>query len=404
MSSRIFITGLGVVSAIGNNVEETLASVQSQRSGIGNISYLETVHKNILPIAEVKLSEDELIERAGIKNKYGITRTSLLGIIAASEAAENAQLHKHTELRTGLISSTSVGGMGKTEIHYKEFLNTALDGDFLQYIDSHDCGDSTERIADHLNIKDFISTISTACSSSANAIMFGARLIKHNIIDRAVVGGTDSLSKFTLNGFNTLMILDKDRCKPFDDKRNGLTLGEGAGYLVIESERAASITGNKILGELTGYGNANDAYHQTASSPDGNGAYLAMKKALEMSGLNTEAIGYINAHGTGTLNNDLSEGRAIEKLFGTSVPLISSTKSYTGHTLAACGGIEAVLSLLTFQNNFIIPNLNFSEQMKELSFSPVTAIMNDVTIENILSNSFGFGGNNSTLIFSRYRS
>ncbi len=285
--------------------------------------------------------------------------------------------------------------MDKSEIHYYDYLASDR---FRIYVDTHDCSDSTEKIADLLHARDYLSTISTACSSSANAIIFGAQLVRNNMLDRVIAGGTDALSKFTLNGFNSLMILDSRPCRPFDQNRNGLNLGEGAGYVVLESEQA--VGNRRTYCELKGYANANDAYHQTASSPDGIGAFLSMKEALLKSGLQQEAIQYINAHGTGTENNDLSEGIAIENIFGRSVPFISSTKPYTGHTLGAAGGIEAVFSILSIIHQVCFPNLNFEKQMSELSFQPVKKLVTDKKIEHVLSNSFGFGGNNSSLIFS----
>jgi 3-oxoacyl-(acyl-carrier-protein) synthase len=265
---------------------------------------------------------------------------------------------------------------------------------------NHDCGDSTERIAQYIGIKNFATTISTACSSSANSIMFGSELIKSGRFDRIIAGGTDAVTKFTLNGFNTLMILDRQPCRPFDDTRAGLTLGEGAAFVVLESEEAVRKAGKEILCELKGYGNANDAFHQTASSPDGNGAFLAMSKAMTLSGLQPGQIDYVNVHGTGTQNNDLSEGIALERLFGAQMPLFSSTKSFTGHTLGSAGAVEAVISILAIRHGIIWPNLNFTTPMKELRIQPVTKLMREVRINNVLSNSFGFGGNNSTLIFS----
>jgi 3-oxoacyl-[acyl-carrier-protein] synthase-1 len=268
---------------------------------------------------------------------------------------------------------------------------------------NHDCGDSTERIADFLGITGFMTTISTACSSSANSIMFGAQLIKAGFIDRVIAGGTDSVTRFTLNGFNTLMILDKNGCKPFDENRAGLTLGEGAAYVVLESEEIVTSRNKKTLAELAGYGNANDAYHQTASSPEGIGAFLAMEKALKFAGLSPGTIDYINVHGTGTQNNDLSEGIALQKIFGEKMPEFSSTKSYTGHTLGAAGAVEAVISILSINNGILFPNLRFETPMKELNIKPLTKVRKGVEVRNILSNSFGFGGNNSTLILSKIK-
>jgi 3-oxoacyl-[acyl-carrier-protein] synthase-1 len=289
--------------------------------------------------------------------------------------------------------------MDQTEKHYLQFQTSEK---YLPYIFTHDCCDNTEHIAESLGIKDYMTTISTACSSSANAIMFGARLIRHGILDRVVVGGTDALSKFTVNGFSTLKILDEKPCRPFSKDRNGLNLGEGSGFLVLEAEETAISEHRKILCELTGYANANDAYHQTASSPEGEGPYLAMKQALEMSGFNPKDIDYINAHGTGTDNNDLTEGIAIDRIFAPSIPPVSSTKAYTGHTLGAAGAIEAIFSILAIHHNLLFPNLNYTGKMDELSFEPLTKLTRGINVRNVLSNSFGFGGNSSSLIFSKY--
>jgi 3-oxoacyl-[acyl-carrier-protein] synthase-1 len=400
VNSKIYITGLGIISAIGNNVAETLEAFQQRHTGIGTLRHLHTRHQNTIPVGEVNYTDAQLIELCGLPTSTKTTRTALLGLVAAKEAAMQAGLNSTDGLRTGIISATSVGGMGITENLWFDYLDIEKTGDWLKYIETHECGDSTEFIADQLGFKDYLSTISTACSSSANSIMFGARLIKHGLLDRVIVGGADSLSRFTINGFMTLMILDTEHCKPFDAERKGLNLGEGAGFIVIESEQAAK--NKKILAELSGYGNANDAYHQTASSPDGAGAYMAMEKAFQVSGLTPADIDYINAHGTGTAINDLSEGTAIERMFDKKVPAISSTKPFTGHTLAACGGIEAVFAVLAIQHNFVFPSLNYSNPMPELSFKPTTELKKDKTIDHVLSNSFGFGGNTSALIFSRY--
>jgi 3-oxoacyl-[acyl-carrier-protein] synthase-1 len=221
------------------------------------------------------------------------------------------------------------------------------------------------------------------------------------MLERAVAGGADALSLFTINGFNSLMILSDEFCRPFDGRRKGLNLGEGAGYVVLESEKSLMKSGKEPLAELTGYGNACDAFHQTASSADGQGACLAMTKALETAGLAPSDVDYINVHGTGTVNNDLSEGTAIARIFGKDVPPFSSTKAYTGHTLAAAGGIEAVFSVLALQHKVVFPNLHFGEPMPELRMQPVTQWGTGKQLKHVLSNSFGFGGNNSSLLFSK---
>jgi len=398
MPQRIFVTGLGLLSCIGNNLQENLSSMLRSKPGIGKITHLETTLQDEIPAGEIPLSNEELFNLAGIPVQEGYSRNALLGLIAATEAYRHAQLELHGNLRTGLISATTVGGMDQCERYYSDFLTNDTRN---IYIDAYDCADSTEKIAIHLGISGFVTTLSTACSSAANALALGARMIRTGRLDRVLAGGCESLTKFHLNGFNSLKILDKEHCKPFDEKRAGINLGEGAAYLVLESEASLAVTGNLPLCEFAGWGNACEAFHQTASSPDGIGAWLAMKKALEVSGLQPEDIDYINAHGTGTDNNDLSEGKAIERLFGDRIPWVSSTKPFTGHTTSAAGSTEAILSILCLQNQVIWPNLNFHERMAELSFSPVSELLTDVTVNTVMSNSFGFGGNDTSLVFKK---
>lgn len=397
MADRIAITGIGVVSALGLGVEQNFDALLKSKSGIKSIRILETIHKNDLPVGEIHFTDEELAQKLGFVLDKNWTRTSLLGLLAAREAWNQAELSKDKQSKKGIVSATTVAGMRKSENFFYDFIKNGTGEDFIK---THDAGDSTERIADDLGIKDYLTTISTACSSSTNSIMLGARLLKSKTIDKVLVGGTDALSKFTLNGFNSLMILDKQPCRSFDDSRAGLNLGEGAAFLVLERE---SEVGNKpILGYVVGYANANDAYHQTASSPEGKGAALAMTKALKMAKLKPNDIDYINAHGTATMNNDLSEGLAIQEVFGKNLPKISSTKPFTGHTLGAAGVIESVYSILALNHQVIYPNLNFKTQMKELDFSPQTELMKDIDIQLVLSNSFGFGGNNSSIIFGKH--
>lgn len=401
MSHRVFVTGQGIISSIGNNVNETLESLFSGRTGLGFTSFIETIYRNEIPVAEVKLSNEEMIgmiEKSRVGKK--LTRSSLFSILAVNEAIKDAGISNINDVRTGLISSTSVGGMDRSELFFMDYLKNPSKGR-LREISGHDCGDHTETIAKYFGINGYVTTISTACSSSANAIMLGARLIKNNILDRVIVGGADSLTRFTINGFNTLAILDYRHCRPFDDTRTGLNIGEGAAFLVMESERSIKNENKPVLCEVKGYGNACDAYHQTASSPEGTGPALAMKYALETAGISANEISYVNVHGTGTPNNDLSEGIAMMSVFENNVPPFSSTKPFTGHTLGAAGAIEAVISILSIKNKVIFPNLNFSTPMKELQIKPVITLTQNIELKNVLSNSFGFGGNNTSLIFSK---
>ncbi|MEY4521036.1 MAG: hypothetical protein RIT10_221 [Bacteroidota bacterium] len=391
MSTKIYITGYGAIAALGNNVAEIKASLFAEKTGIrqGEKPYSEKYK-----VGEIRFSNAELIERFDLKNDA--SRTALLGMVAAKEAFENHVLHP--DIRTGLISGTSVGGMDVSEKEYLKFLNGEVDN--KEVYRNHPSGTTTQQIAASLGIDAYFNTISTACSSATNAIMMGARLIQSGQLDRVIVGGTDGLSQFTIAGFNSLMIFDEEWCRPFDETRKGLNLGEGAGFIVLEGENSLSKTAKTPLALVSGWSNACDAYHQTASSPDGSGAVLSMTEALSVAGLQASQIDYVNAHGTATPNNDLSESHALIRVFGEQVPPFSSTKSYTGHTLAASGGIEAIISILSIQEGVLFPNLNFSSSIAETNLTPIQTVTK-APVKHVLSNAFGFGGNNSTLIFSK---
>jgi 3-oxoacyl-(acyl-carrier-protein) synthase len=400
MSRRVFVTGYGIITSIGTGAEKNYESLINRHCGYGAIELLETIHQTDIPACEIKLHDSELCKLASVSNRIGYTRTALLGVIALREAMAMANLSPKEISQAGLLSATTTGGIRELEKCYYQLQDSSQQGDFRLFSDSANPGEHTERMAELFGIKGYIGTISTACSSSANTIMMGADLIKNGILNTAICGGTEALSKFTINGFNTLMILDKEQCRPFDKSRTGLNLGEGAAYLVLESEESIAASGKKPIAEVKGYGNTNDAFHQTASSPDGGGAYQAMLQALVMGGVTSSQIDYVNAHGTATENNDLSEGLAMQKLFQDKVPYFSSTKPYTGHTLAAAGAIEAVFCMLAMQHDIIYPSINFKNQMDELTISPQQELIKNIKLNYILSNSFGFGGNASSLLFS----
>ncbi|OUD26157.1 3-oxoacyl-(Acyl-carrier-protein) synthase [Flavobacterium psychrophilum] len=394
----VAITGMGIISAIGNSVEENYASLLNNKTAITTIENISTVHANLRKVGEIKKTNQELADELKLSTDNNFSRTAMIGAIAAKQAVANARITSINEYKTGLISATSVGGMDMTERYYYDYFEKP---ETIKYISCHDGGDVAQKIANELGLNGMVTTISTACSSAANAIMLGARLIKSGKLDRVIVGGTDALAKFTINGFKTLMILSDGYNMPFDNDRKGLNLGEAAAFLVLESDEMVAKQNKKVLARVSGYANANDAFHQTASSENGEGAFLAMEKAFQVSGLKPEQINYINVHGTATPNNDLSEGRAIVRVFGeNNIPDFSSTKPFTGHTLAAAAAIEAVYSVLAIQNNVVFPNLNFKTPMEEFNMMPQT-ILKHKNIEHVLSNSFGFGGNCSTIIFSK---
>lgn len=392
----IVITGAGIISAIGHDKAAVLQSLLEGRSGIGEMHHLPSSHHE-LPVGEVSLSNDEMKAQLGIPLTEQISRTALMGMIAVGQALDEAKLCPSSP-SVHLVSGTTVGGMDQTERYFNTFEAT---DEHLDCLKTHDCGSSTQLIAAHFGLFKETATLSTACSSAANALILGARLIKSGQADIVVAGGTEALTAFHLNGFNSLMILDHEPCRPFDQQRAGLNLGEGAAYVVMETEESARRRGVDIQAWLTGYGNACDAFHQTASSENGEGAYLAMSEALTMAGLSPEDIDYVNAHGTGTPNNDASESAALKRIFQHRMPPVSSTKSFTGHTTSASGSIEAVICLLAMQHHFIPVNLGFQHPMED-GIVPMAEPSDTVEIEHVLCNSFGFGGNDSALIFSSH--
>ena len=393
---NIAITGEGIVSAIGTDKAAVLDALRNRQTGIGAMRHLQSVHRE-LPVGEVALSNDEMKALLGIDTGLDVSRTALMGMLAVRQALYDADVSdSESSLKIVLISGTTVAGMDITERYFSD-LRTR--DEHLACLHYHTCGDNTRQIADYFGCFATFTTVSTACSSAANALILGAEMLKAGEADIVVAGGTEALSVFHLNGFRSLMILDKERCRPFDDQRAGLNLGEGAAYVVMEPETSARRRQASIHAFLTGYGNACDAFHQTASSADGEGAYQAMNEALSMAGLSPADIDYVNAHGTGTPNNDQSESMALQRLFGNSMPPVSSTKGFTGHTTSASGSIEAVICLLAMHHGFIPANLGWQHPM--VSGITPSMGMDGCQLHHVLCNSFGFGGNDSSLVFSR---
>ncbi|MEY3237375.1 MAG: hypothetical protein RI883_1476 [Bacteroidota bacterium] len=386
---KLFITGIGVVSAIGNDVTESLSSLLNDKHGI------KWSEDHNMMLGQVSLTNDELVSKLELTGQK-ISRTVLLGLVAAKEAWGNNKIDD--SIKTGIISSTSVGGLDISEYYFKKYKQDQK-ADYSKFMVQEN-GKTTEEIAEILGIKGYINTLSTACSSGANAILLGARLIRSGRLDRVLVGGIDPIAEHNLKGFSALNIVDNELCKPFDLNRKGLNLGEGAGFLLIESEKSIERSKNAILCELSGWNNASDNYHQTASSPDGKGATLTMENALKVSNLSAEEISYVNVHGTGTINNDESEAQALKNVFTNKVPPFSSTKTFTGHTLAASGAIEAVFSVLTITEQFMPNNLRFEQESAQSGLIPLQQ-MKHTEVKHVISNSFGFGGNCSSLIFSK---
>lgn len=385
---NISVTGFGIVCAIGNDAHAVCRSLMDGKSGVAPLHYLRSAHKE-LPVGEVKLSDSQMKEMLGIDQDKVVSRTTLMGAVAARQAVADANVC-FAGKRVRLVTGTTVGGMDATERYYASMKEN---DEYLYLAAKHDCGSCTDDIIGYAHLDGAEGyTVSTACSSSVNAIIVGAEMLRNNEADIVIAGGTEALSAFHLNGFKSLMILDEKQCRPFDETRAGLNLGEGAAFIVMQRDAPDAIA------YIAGYGNRCDAFHQTASSENGEGAFLAVSDALSMASLKPSDIDYINAHGTGTPNNDNSESTALKRIFGDKMPPISSTKSFTGHTTSASGAIETVICLLSMTHGFIPANLGWKNQMPG-GITP-SAGESGVTLNKVLCNSFGFGGNDSSLILS----
>jgi 3-oxoacyl-(acyl-carrier-protein) synthase len=392
---RIVVTGIGALSAIGNTIAENRSSLVNGKCGISCLENFNSKYSGIIPAGEIKISTEELIEKTDTPGT-GISRTTLLALHAIKEALVDSQLTNNeiSSFDTAFINATTVGGMCLTDEMYQD---SQKDTQGTAYLSSYDYASISMYLQKRYAMKGPVNTINTACSSSANAIMYGARLIRNGKASRAIVGGVDSLAKFTINGFNALHILAKENCTPFDEDRKGLNLGEGAAFLVLEKE--SDVADKKKYAALSGYANANDSFHASSLSDDGIGPYQAMSDALSNAKLDPSQINFINAHGTATENNDLVESIAMLRLFE-KVPAFASTKANTGHTLGAAGALEAVYCILNISEQEVYPAIHFNKPIPGTGLVPVKSYQK-TSLNNIMSNSFGFGGNCTSLIFSK---
>lgn len=386
------ITGVGVLAAPGSGVDVIWNSIEENRSGLTPLSLFNSPRYGQLPVGEIRYDLDSL----GAPKRG--SRSDKLAWIAAMEAVASSgiDLSKCPD-RTGFVLGSSVGGSFGSE---RFLTNLIKRGRMLaRPTRFHECCSAVNLIADALGILGPCTTIATACSSGALAIATAADLIMSGDADVMIAGGADSLSRMTWGGFQSLLLVDPEGCRPFDTNRSGMSLGEGGGMLLIESEESAVARGVTILARLSGWGASCDAHHITAPHPRGEGAAQAMRSALKRAGLSPTDIDYVNAHGTGTRDNDLAEAHALRTVFDGNVPPFSSTKRFFGHPLAASGAIEAIVCIEALRRGKLPTNPGFSETDPEIELSPVTE-QSDEQLTHAMSNSFGFGGNNAVLIFS----
>ncbi|MBV6405350.1 MAG: beta-ketoacyl-[acyl-carrier-protein] synthase family protein [Flavobacteriales bacterium] len=387
----VAITGIGAISALGTGIAAQLEGLREGRSGIGRLAHLPLPFPELW-FGEVKASNADLATLAGVEAEH--SRTVLLGLIAAREALQDAGLGVGADI--DLLSASTVGGMDRSEAFATRWMAGGLDG--IDRAMGHAVGHHAHLLARHLGLRGRVTTLSTACSSSANALMLGSWLLRSGRAEVVLAGGTDALCRFTSEGFRALSAMDPAPCRPFSADRGGMNLGEGAAYLVLERADRALARGRTPLAFLAGAANTNDAHHQTATSPEGDGPFRAMQEALAEAGRTPDQVDLINAHGTGTDNNDSTEQLAMERLFAT-VPPFASTKSATGHTLAAAGALEAVFSVLCIRHGLIPANLRSGTPIEGMRSAP-DRVPRRATVRTVLSTSFGFGGNDSALVLT----
>jgi 3-oxoacyl-[acyl-carrier-protein] synthase II len=404
--SRVVITGLGTVNAIAKSAPEFSRALQAGRCGIGTVTVFDTAEFRTHTGGQLPaFAPREMIPRAYSLKR--MSRADCMAMAAAVEALDDAGLLSAPErLRSamGVVIGGGAGGMLECEAVYRDYL---LGGRGVAYsrFASFCCASSADQIASQLGLRGPKTTFMTACSSGATAIGCGRDLIQTHMAPVVVCGGTEPLCRLTYAAFNALQAVDPEYCKPFDKNRQGLSLGEGAGIMVLEALPHARRRGARIYAELLGYGVSCDAYHMTAPDPEGAGAVLAMRRALEDAGVSADAVDYINAHGTATPANDSMETKAIKTVFGGrahQVP-ISSTKSMIGHTLGAAGAIEAVASVLAIHQRFIPPTIHRTTPDPQCDLDFVTEGARSADLGIVLSNSFAFGGNNTAVVFGRFR-
>jgi len=388
----IAVTGMGVISALGRGPDDTFTALQAQRTGLGPLSIFSSARWGHIPVGQVP---------SHFHIPSGDSRSMALACAGARDACLNAgldELPSAEREKTAVVLGACTGGMLESEEFLRELLQVGQSD--IRRLRHHTCANATESVARRLGLNGQRLTVSDACASGATAITMACEMIASGEESVALAGGVDTLTRLTLNGFCSLLVVADDGCRPFDAQRKGMSLGEGAAFLTLESRRHALARGARIHGYVAGWACSCDAYHPTAPDPSGDGAFRAMQGALAMAGRQPGDVNYVNAHGTGTIDNDLAEAAAIRRLFGERVPMVSSTKRFFGHALAAAGAIEAVVCLLAMRHQAVPANLGLRQVDERVAFRPVVA-PSPASVDVAMSNSFGFGGTNCCLVFSR---
>jgi 3-oxoacyl-[acyl-carrier-protein] synthase II len=398
---RVVITGMGAVTAIGSDLETSWKGLLAGACGIRPLTLFDASSYRTQTAGEVAEIPDGFLTPA---ERRRMSRADRMGVVAAREAlaASGLDLSRVDPTRVGVILGGGTSGLIDSEAFFELYLRgrKARPSKVLNHLPDS----ITDRVAQRFGLQGIKSTITTACSSSANALGYAFDAIKAGLADVVVTGGSDVLARLTYGGFNSLRSVDPDPCRPFDRQRRGLSIGEAAGLLVLEEAGHARRRGAPVVAEFRGYGVTSDAYHMTAPDPSGAAGGRTISAALHNAGVNADDVDYVNAHGTATPQNDSAETAALKAALGERarrIP-ISSIKSMLGHCLCASGAIEAVATALTVRDGKVPPTIHYENPDPACDLDYVPNAARDHEVRVALSNSFAFGGNSSVVVLARY--
>ena len=387
----VAVTGLGVVSPFGAGVKAYWEGISSGVCAIRPLTLIDTEGFRCRIGAEVPDSIGGSTRRA---------RADRFALAAAREALDDAGINRADRADTALIVGAVGGGMLEAEAWYWQRARGAT-APPPRVLASCFPSSHVDVVGSALGLGGPRETVVTACSSGAASLAMAADLIADGVVSIALAGGVDALTRICFMGFNTLKLLDPEPCRPFDRDRRGMSIGEGAAFVVLEAVERARARDARVYAELTGYGMSTDAFHVTSPHPEGEGMVRAIRAALAQARVSPAEVGYANAHGTATPQNDRIEARALRDVFGEGGLLVSSTKSMIGHTMAAAGTLEAVATVLALGHDVIPPTARLDTTDPDIPFDCVPRVARELTVEHAISNSFGFGGQNVTLVFRR---
>ena len=408
---KVVVTGLGALAPNGNSVDQFWSAIKSGTSGIAPITYFDTCDHRVSIAGELKDFNPE--QQLDPKEVRKLDPFSIYALVSSIEAVKSAKLDlQNSNLdRMGVIIGCGIGGIKTLENEHDIINRKGARRVSPQFVAKMIPNIAGGHLSMRFGFRGPSQTVISACASSNDAIGIALRLIRYGDADVILTGGTEaSITPLTIAGFGNMRALSQNcenptkASRPFDANRDGFVLSEGAGMIVLESEKHALDRGAPILAELAGYGSTDDAFHITQPAPEGEGAYRAMQRALADSGLNPKDIDYINAHGTSTPFNDRNESKAISNLFQENLNElnVSSTKSMTGHLLGAAGGIEAIATVKTIMNGIVPPTINYETPDPDCTLNYTPNIAFETQINSALSNTFGFGGHNAVLCFRKY--